>query len=95
MRKLYILLTLILLPFAKLGFPYIAQNIISWAISGVGGCIFLKKAPFKFWKKALFLFSPIMLYYMPAFSRCYCLIPLAVCLICLNYKNRKEAPIKY
>ncbi len=91
----FLLWYLILFPFVKLGFPYFTQNIISWAISGAGGILFLKKAPFKFWKKVLFLFSPIMLYYLPAFSRCYCLSPLAICFICLSYQKREEKPLKY
>jgi len=91
----FLLWYLLLFPIVKLGLPFIAQNILSWIISGIGGILFLKKAPIKFWKKALFLFTPVMIYYFPVISRCYCLIPLSVCLIYLTYNGRAEHPLRY
>jgi len=91
----FLLWYLLLFPIVKLGLPFIAQNVLSWLISGIGGILFLKKAPFKFWKKALFLFTPIMIYYFPAISRCYCLVPLAICLVYLTFQSRDKHPLRY
>lgn len=91
----FILWYLILMPFAKLGFPYITTNIISWLITCASVWIILKKAPFKTYKKILFIFTFPMIYLFPVISRCYCLIPLAISLIAVFYKDRTEKPIRY
>ncbi len=86
---------LIIAPFAKLGFPYITQNIISWIIMNISAIILLKKAPFDKVIKTLILFSAPFIYLFPVISRSYCLIPLAIFLIAATYKKRREEPIKY
>ena len=86
---------LILMPFAKLGFPYITTNIISWIITPISAWLVLKYAPFKAYKKYLFIFSFPMLYLFPIISRSYCLIPLAITLIAIFYEKRKTKPIRY
>ncbi len=86
---------LILMPFAKLGFPYITNNIISWLITVISAWLMLKKAPFKKWKTALFIFTFPMIYLFPVISRTYCLIPLAITLMAIFYKDRKTKPIRY
>lgn len=86
---------LILMPFAKLGFPYITTNIISWIITSISVLLILKKAPFKFYKRVLLIFSFPFLYLFPIVSRCYCLIPLAIVLMCIFYKDRKQKPFRY
>lgn len=91
----FMLWYIILLPFAKLGFPYITINIISWIISVISTWLIVSKAPFKSWFKILFVFSMPMIYLYPSISRCYCLIPLSISLIAITYKNRKSNPILY
>jgi len=91
----FILWYLILMPFAKLGFPYITQNIISWLFVVVAMGIFMIKAPLKNHIKILTLFLYGNLYLFPIISRCYCLIPLAIVLLAIFYKDRKERPIRY
>jgi len=91
----FLLWYLILMPFAKLGFPYITTNIISWIITSIAVWLMLKKAPFKAYKKVLFIFTLPMLYLFPIVSRCYCLIPLAVVLMAIFYKDRTIKPIRY
>lgn len=91
----FLLWYLILMPFAKLGFPYITTNIISWFITVISAWLILRYAPFKAYKKYLFIFSFPMLYLFPIISRCYCLIPLAITLIAIFYKERKAKPIRY
>lgn len=86
---------IIIMPFAKLGLPYETIKIISWIIVNVSVWLILKKSPFKWWIKTLFIFSFPMLYLYPVISRCYCIIPLSITLIAINYKNRKTKPIQY
>lgn len=91
----FLLWYIIIMPFAKLGLPYETTKIISWVIVNISVWLILKNAPFKWWIKTLFIFSFPMLYLYPAISRCYCIIPLAITLIAINYKNRKTKPIHY
>ena len=91
----FLLWFLILMPFAKLGLPYITMNIVSWLISCISVWLILSKAPFKFYKKALLVFTFPILYAFPIVARCYCLIPLAISLLCIFYKERKEKPFRF
>lgn len=50
---------LILMPFAKLGFPYITESIISWAIMCITTWLILTKSPFKKVTQILILASYI------------------------------------
>lgn len=86
---------LILFPFAKLGFPYITENLISWLIMNITAWIIIKKAPFSTYIKFLILLTSPFIYLYPVIARSYCLIPLAIVLIAITYKNRKTQPIKY
>ena len=91
----FLLWYLILCPFAKLGFPYHTMNVISWLFCSIALYLFLKKAPFSLKIKILVAFSYPFLYGYSIISRCYCLIPLALILICLNYKDKIEKPFSY
>lgn len=86
---------LILMPFAKAGFPYFTTNIISWLITCTAVWLLLRKAPFSFDVKLLLIFTFPLLYLYPVISRCYCLIPLAIVLMGITYKDRKENPLRY
>lgn len=86
---------LILMPFAKAGFPYFTTNIISWFITCTAVWLLLRKAPFSFNIKQLLIFTFPLLYLYPVISRCYCLIPLAIVLMGITYKDRKENPLRY
>ena len=86
---------IILMPFAKLGLPYITANIINLCIMWVTAYIIIKKAPFKTSTIALILFSVAFLYFYPTIARSYCLIPLAISLIAIYYPIRNENKIKY
>ena len=66
---------IILLPFAKLGFPYITESFISWIIMVITACIVFFKLPFKKEIKILVLLTFPFLYLYPTISRSYCLIP--------------------
>ncbi len=86
---------LIILPFAKLGFPLKTVNIISAVLVSAATGLILWKAPFEWYKKALFIFCPAMVYYFPVISRCYALVPLAIIFTALSYKNRHEKPMRF
>ncbi len=91
----FLLWYIILMPFAKLGFPYYTTNIISWLITCLSVWLILDKAPAKFYKRVLLIFTFPLIYLFPIVSRCYCLIPLAIVLMCIFYKDRKEKPLRY
>lgn len=86
---------LILVPFAKIGLPYITVKIVSWLICNITVWLILKKAPFNIFIKILFIFSLPMIYLYPAISRSYCLIPLAITLVAIFFGKRHEKPIQY
>lgn len=86
---------LILIPFAKLGLPYIFVKIVSWLICNIAVWLILKKAPFNLILKILFIFSMPMIYLYPSISRSYCLIPLAITIVAIYFGQRHEKPIQY
>ena len=83
------------LPFAKLGFPYITQNIICWIIMNITVAILLWKTSVDKLIKVLIIFSAPFIYYYSIIARNYCLIPLALVLIAALYKDRGKKPIQY
>ena len=91
----FLLWYLIFMPFAKSGFPYGTVNIISWLITCLSVWLILRKAPFSFDKRVLIIFTFPLLYLYPVISRCYCLIPLAIVLMSIFYKDRQEKPLRY
>ncbi len=86
---------LILMPFAKLGFPYITQNILSLSFMWIFAWLLLKKSPFKRFEKIIILLSVPIIYLYPVISRNYSLIPLALSIIAILYKERNEKKIQY
>lgn len=91
----FMLWYLILIPFAKLGFPYFTIKIVSWIIMSIAAWLILKKAPFNYITKILLIFSSPFIYWYIAVPRSYCIIPLAIILIAINHKNRNEKPLRY
>ncbi len=86
---------LILMPFAKLGFSYIIQSIISLIFMWMFAWLLLKKSPFKMFVKIIILFSLPIIYSYPVISRNYSLIPIALSIIAILYKERNEKKIRY
>ncbi len=82
-------------PFARLGFPGLTLNLISFAI--MGGCVFflLFKSPFSIYAKAAVVLTVPMAYYYPAVSRCYCLYALCVLSLACLFRRRMERPFLY
>ena len=90
-----ILWHLILMPFAKLNFPIITLNIISYTIMLVSVWILLFKTNLSTFFKAIIVFTIPFTYSFSVISRNYCLIVLVFMLIANIYDKRQEKPILY
>lgn len=86
---------LILMPFAKLGFPYITESVISWLVMCVSVWLIWTRSPFKIGTKILITLTTPIIYSYTIIARNYCLIPLALSLIAINYPERENKPIQY
>lgn len=86
---------LILKPFTMLGFPIKTMNVISIIFMTLAVYLFLKYVDANKWLKILIVFGGSMFYYNAVNARTYSLVCLAMVLISITYKNRKEHPYKY
>lgn len=86
---------LIILPFAKLGFPYLTMHLIHWLIMAIAVGIFLVKAPINFYTKLFFVFSYYILFEYTIIARNYGLTVLILFLIAAFYNYRFTSPYKY
>lgn len=86
---------LLIMPFAKLGFPFKIMSIVSFLIMVVGAVFFIFKAPFHIITKLVCLFSPVFSYFYPVVARNYCLIALLLILLAYYYPKRNERPWLY
>lgn len=90
-----ILWHLILMPFAKLNFPIITLNIISYILVTVSAYLFLFKTNFSILFKIIVLFTIPFTYTYSAISRNYSLILLLLVIIGIFYNKRYDNPIIY
>ena len=90
-----ILWHLILMPFAKFGFPYITIQIINLVMCLAAAYIFYFKLKLNDIIKTIILFSAPFIYVYTTIARNYCLILLFVILIAYIYEKRHIYPIKY
>lgn len=90
-----VLWTIIIAPFAKLGLPYITQNILSLLV--VTLCVFLLmwKAPFSNKVKIILVFSGAFMLYYTSIARDYCLVVLGLVLVAVTYKDRLKHPVRH
>ena len=86
---------LILMPFAKLGFPYRTMNVVSMLLVASAAGLMLWKSPVSLGWKIPVLFGGAFLYFMPVVSRSYSLIPLFICINAAIYKKRHQSPVWY
>lgn len=86
---------LILMPFAKLGFPVRFMNCLSLAIMTVTVYLFVKWSPFSKWINGICVFGVMFVYFYPTISRSYCLIPLFIVLLMRYEKEKSKRPILY
>lgn len=90
-----ILWYLLVMPFAKLGFPYRTIEILSLSIMSVAAFLFLFKAKLVGITKILCVFSPVFMFFYPVIARGYCLIILLLVLLALVYPKRYKQPMLY
>ncbi len=90
-----ILWHLILMPFAKLGFPIITLNIISYIIILISVWLFLFKTNLSLFFKSILVFTIPFTYAFSSISRNYCLIILLLVIIAILYNKRYNKPILY
>ena len=86
---------LLVMPFAKLGFPFKTISVISFLVMSFGAGIFTFKAPLHPITKFACLFSPVFSYFYPVVARNYCLIALLLILLAYYYPKRNEKPWLY
>ena len=86
---------LLLMPFAKLGFPFTVLKYISWSIMTISLFVFLLKVNMPSWLKALICISPIYIYFFTVPARSYSLASFLIICISIIYNKRKEYPILY
>lgn len=79
----------------KLGLTVHYLSFVSFALSAIGTYVFIYKAPFKTWAKALILPGMIFMYSLPIIARDYCLVALLLPLIAYYYDKRYEKPVIY
>ena len=85
----------ILLPFAKLGFPYFTQAILNAIFALWAAFLFLAKAPFPRIFRYLFLFSYYMLFEYSVVVRPYMLTILLIFSLAAFYFRRETKPLTY
>lgn len=90
-----ILWHLILMPFAKLNFPIITLNIISYITILVSAWFFLFKTNLSLFFKSILVFTIPFTYIFSSISRNYCLIILLLVIIAVLYNKRYNKPILY
>lgn len=90
-----ILWFLVLMPFARLGFPYFTLNIISFVIMEAALALLLLRSPFSTLFKVLISLSPLFVYYLPVISRSHSLVALFIILLAILYDKRDKRPILY
>ncbi len=90
-----VLWTLILRPFARLGFPYATAGWINWLFAAAAAALFWFRAPLPRWFKILFLFSYHMVYDFPAISRNYAASVFFLFGLLAIYPSRREKSLPF
>lgn len=85
----------LLMPFARLGFPYSAIKFISLAVMAAVMVLIAVKAPLKDMVKSAFILSPFCIYCYVTPARNYCLCALFTVLAAMKYKDRDKQPLTY
>lgn len=91
----FLLWYLLIMPFAKLGFPYFTMSVISVTLCAIGVFLFLFFAPMPKLARIPFAFLVPVIFYFPIIARCYSLLPLSFALIAMFHKSRHERPVRY
>ena len=90
-----VLWDLIVLPFARTGFPYSTEGTLHLLIACGSAAIVLFRAPFPMWQRALIIFSYYMSYEYLAIARNYALTILLLFALAAVYRNRDRRPVTF
>ena len=91
----FLLWFMLLHPFAAGGFPIVTLNILSWLVNAVGVWLLIRKSPFPVYVKILVMFAVPFLYFNPAISRPYVMIPLLLFLLAGCFRDAGRKPVRY
>ncbi len=86
---------ILLAPFAKLGLPLIFSSFLSLAVVAAAVYLLARFSPFSKKVSTIFILSAAFFYILPVMGRNYSLVPLALALLAVLYKNRLKHPIKF
>jgi hypothetical protein len=84
---------LILMPLAKLNFPYISMNLVHWGIAMATALLILACAPFPRILRFALVFSYYLLFEYTIIARNYAPLALLLVLIAMFYRTRSTRPI--
>ncbi len=85
----------LIMPFAKLGFPYKSMHVLHFFIAIVIIYFWLYKSPFPLYIKLLYIFSYSMLFDYCVIARNYNISLLLLFVIAYLYKERKRFALRY
>ena len=85
----------LLMPFAKLGFPYETVKIISTVLMAAVILMIGYKSPFSVPVRLCIILSGMCLYRYASFGRSYSLYAFLTIMICCLYKSRHNKPLRY
>lgn len=86
---------LLVMPFAKAGFPIFSMQIICWLCSSVAVFLLLQFSPFSKFSKFAITASAGMFYFFPVIARSYSILPLLIFASAILYKKSNTNPSKY
>lgn len=86
---------LLVMPFAKLGFPLLSMQIICWMSACGAVFLLLRYSPFSTFLKTAIILSSGFLYFFPVIARSYSILPLLVFGAAVLYKKLQKNPQKY
>ena len=85
----------VIFPFARLGFPAVAMQVVNAGIAvGVAWLLFFR-SPFSTWLCVTFMFSMYMAFQYAVVARGYMLMILLLLLLAVSYRQRFERPWRY
>lgn len=85
----------LVMPFARLGAPYVAQSLLNWAIAVAATALLLFRSPFNTTTKALFVVSFYAVYEYAVIARTYALGILLLFVVVVLHPQRHARPIAY
>ncbi len=87
---------MLLMPFAKLGFPFKETMFFINLLFMVGGLLIMfRYAPFPRWIKAVLPFTYFLCYQYGVVSRPYSMMFFAFCMMALYFQDRNEKPLRF